>query len=167
MLPFTFITPQFESGAECGPHAVARQPVFLPLFLPHYLPAVQGHRGACQSLVSACPHPTICPCRPARGQQTRNANCKVGAGTLLRVCGCVSPLHTGRVCLGVEQSRLCQDSPGARASMMRAPPPTPPAQKEEAKLAVIIGHYSNKGVSLSKLVPENCTLSKCREPEKC
>lgn len=40
-------------------------------------------------------------------------------------------------------------------------------KKEQAKVAIIIGHYSNKGVSLFKLVHENLTRSKSHEPEKC
>jgi hypothetical protein len=45
------------------------------------------------------------------------------------------------------------------------PPPTPPAEREGAKSATIIGCYSNKGVSLLKLVHENCIFSKSQEPE--
>lgn len=40
-------------------------------------------------------------------------------------------------------------------------------KEKQAKQAIIIGHYSNKGGSLLKLVHENCTLSKSHEPERC
>lgn len=187
MVLFSFITPQFESGAQSE----------VTMLSPDSSSSCLPPRRCSRNLpLSGQAFPlTVCTLigtrvgRRARGKPTMQFKDKQQNKT-----GTASPTVQGSFCVSAwacfmhsqRPPRMwgckatprpgCRPQPAAPGCAWPfisprggnpPPAPAPPDRKEWAKSAIIIGHYSNKGVSLFKLVHENCTLSKSHEPEKC
>lgn len=175
MVLFSFITPQFESGAQR--EVTMLRPTSPSSCLTDCLrPRDTPLLGKGSLWLS--PHQWHLPVQ-ASTRQIHNAikkknpiqHNKQPRVPFVCLCGCVSrprsvcvwlKSHTRSWGAGRSQLRRALHLPTVRDA-----PLLHQHKKERAKLAIIIGHYSNKGVSLFKLVHENCSLSKSREPEKC
>lgn len=179
MVLFSFITPQFESGAQ------SEVTMLRPDSPSSCLTACWHSRdvpllGKGFSLTVF--HTSRYPCRWAQGKlimrlkQNRLAlHSKRPRVRFVYLRGCVLRLHAACMCdwKATPNTRYRRKPALPRyarhfiSQLWVSLPQLHQHRKEWAKSAIIIGHYSNKGVSLFKLVHENCTVSKSHEPEKC
>jgi hypothetical protein len=176
-----FITPQFESGAPSEVTVLRRDsPSSCVTTHSRSSESLQADRWTQSKIIK--PWRKKKKTKMRERERDKNPETRLPATSLPRVpfvclCGCTPPTplstvlcvatrpHPGIPC-GLQPAAPGRGLAHCISQVGGTPSPNPTTQKEWANSAIIIGHYFNKGVSLFKLLHENCTFSKSHEPEK-